>query len=455
MRIRRAGIAVFLVTTVAVTVGVARTVESPGATVHEWGTFTSVAGVDGSAIDWLPLGGPTDLPCFVKHVRMAAPSPISAAIAVPLADTNRRIRPPVNTFPVYKGEVIRGVIATPAFLANPGSPVTAARTVVGQPLTFEQARENLWGKVRMETPVIYFYSKDAYDARVTVKFPQGVITEFYPSPENETAPFGTMTLRNAQHVHTMNWNVTVSPKQAESYPHEGQGSHYYAARETDATPIRVGNETEKFIFYRGVANFDVPIRALMSNDSVRVVNSMGDGAMPAVIVFENRNGKMGFRSTGAVEKFVAVEKPKLDSSLTEIRGELHKVLVKAGLYPKEATAMLDTWRDSWFEEGLRVFYLLPEARVNALLPLEVAPAPAAVARVFVGRVELIDRTTTSTVLNALEANDMATLARYARFLHPITDRIIAAGADYATSNRISAVANSAYAQYNRDSRICE
>ena len=36
-------------------------------TVHEWGTFTTVAGQDGLAIDWLPLGGPTDLPCFVEH----------------------------------------------------------------------------------------------------------------------------------------------------------------------------------------------------------------------------------------------------------------------------------------------------------------------------------------------------------------------------------------------------
>src|SRR5512134_127873 len=32
---------------------------------HEWGTFTTVAGEDGQAISWLPLGGPTDLPCFV------------------------------------------------------------------------------------------------------------------------------------------------------------------------------------------------------------------------------------------------------------------------------------------------------------------------------------------------------------------------------------------------------
>jgi hypothetical protein len=441
--IRRAGIALVVVVTLAGTIGFARDTRSSGATVHEWGTFTTVAGVDGNSIDWLPLGGPTDLPCFVKHVRMAAPSPFS----VTNLDTGRRRIVATNTFPVYKGEVIAGVVRVPA-TAN--TPIT-----VGAPLTYEQARKSLWGKVRMETPVIYFYSPDAYDARVTVKFPQGVITEFYPTPENETAPFGTMTIRNAQHVHTMNWNVSVAPRQAEVYPNGGESSHYYAARATDATPLRVGTESEKFIFYRGVANFEVPIRALVAGgDSVLVVNGMDRTPLPAVILFENRKGRLGFRLAGALERNVTLAKPSLTSNLQQIRAELHKELVRAGLYDKEATAMLDTWNDSWFEEGSRVFYVLPQEKVNEVLPLQVTPAPRAVARVFVGRVELIDRATTTAVHAALEANDMATLARYARFLNPITDRIIARGVDQATANRISTVANTAYAQYNKDSRVC-
>ena len=34
---------------------------------HEWGTFTSVAGDDGNPVEWSPLAGPSDLPCFVIH----------------------------------------------------------------------------------------------------------------------------------------------------------------------------------------------------------------------------------------------------------------------------------------------------------------------------------------------------------------------------------------------------
>jgi hypothetical protein len=38
-------------------------------TVHEWGTFTSIAGKDGAAAEWSPLTGSTDLPQFVEHFR--------------------------------------------------------------------------------------------------------------------------------------------------------------------------------------------------------------------------------------------------------------------------------------------------------------------------------------------------------------------------------------------------
>jgi len=40
---------------------------SPDLTVHEWGTFTAIAGKDGHAVQWTPLTGSTDLPRFVEH----------------------------------------------------------------------------------------------------------------------------------------------------------------------------------------------------------------------------------------------------------------------------------------------------------------------------------------------------------------------------------------------------
>ena len=48
-------------------------------------------------------------------------------------------------------------------------------------------------------------------------------------------------------------------------------------------------------------------------------------------------------------------------------------LVKQGLYRKEAAAMVSTWSDSWFEEGTRLFYFMPQSKVDEILPLQIRP----------------------------------------------------------------------------------
>ena len=51
--------------------------------VHEWGTFTSIAGKDGVALEWRPLNGPNDLPKFVytiEHSGSGASPPRQARV---------------------------------------------------------------------------------------------------------------------------------------------------------------------------------------------------------------------------------------------------------------------------------------------------------------------------------------------------------------------------------------
>ena len=87
--------------------------------------------------------------------------------------------------------------------------------------------------------------------------------------------------------------------------------------------------------------------------------------------------------------------------------------------------MVETWRDSWFEQGTRLFYIVSRAAVDSILPLEIQPQPADVTRVFVGRMELVTAATKREVKDAIGGNDKATLAQYARFLRPIVDGILA------------------------------
>jgi len=104
--------------------------------------------------------------------------------------------------------------------------------------------------------------------------------------------------------------------------------------------------------------------------------------------------------------------------------ELEETLVADGLYPREARAMVNTWRDSWFEEGTRLLYLAPRAFVDARLPLSITPAPAAIVRTFVGRIELFTARTERAVSVAIERNDTAMLSRFGRFAGPIAERVL-------------------------------
>ena len=98
-------------------------------------------------------------------------------------------------------------------------------------------------------------------------------------------------------------------------------------------------------------------------------------------------------------------------------------LVKSGLYKKEALAMIETWQDSWFEEGMRVFYIVPRRFVGSQLPLKITPAPAAVGRVFVGRVEVLSPWMEQTIQSALLNGDVPTLTKFDRFLDPFLYQI--------------------------------
>src|ERR1043166_2015479 len=152
--------------------------------VHEWGTFTSIAGKDGVSLEWRPLSGATDLPKFVHSMQ----------------GPNQGLRH-----------------------ANGKAELTAA--------------------VRMETPVIYFYTNREMNISTSVEFPKGKINEWYPQ---------------ARAVDTgINWGkMKVQPGAVINLPADYSDNHYYAARETEAAPVQIcatkGNATEqeKFLFYR-------------------------------------------------------------------------------------------------------------------------------------------------------------------------------------------------------------
>jgi len=331
-----------------------------GLTVHEWGTFTSIAGQNGEAVEWSPLTGSTDLPGFIEHFR------------------------------------------TPEF------------------------KLGLRGAVRMETPVLYFYDSREEQVSVRVNFAKGLITEWYPAAsrvEPTTNP-ADWSLFQGNADGSIAWDaVTVSPSLRAEFPRQPQDSHYYAARMTSATPLRVktpsGEQHEKFLFYRGVSTFHMPVSAKLTADGEVQIENSAEEAIPNLILFERRGDKVGYRIGGTVAKETVLEQPELNGNVDDLGRELVGILIKQGLYADEAQAMVETWRGSWFEEGSRLIYIVPEKFVNGILPLSIHPAPAQIARVFVGRLELVTPATEKAVETAFTSRDKATLEKYGRFLEPI------------------------------------
>jgi hypothetical protein len=95
---------------------------------------------------------------------------------------------------------------------------------------------------------------------------------------------------------------------------------------------------------------------------VTVRNSRQD-ELAQVILFENRGGRVGWRVLNSLKGEATLARPApgqtVEQSVEMLHRDLEKILVAQGLYEKEAVAMVKTWRYSWFEEGLRVFYVVP------------------------------------------------------------------------------------------------
>jgi hypothetical protein len=339
--------------------------------VHEWGTFTSVTDGRGAPMRWTAES--TDLPSFVYPDRQSSPcSGLRSCIAE------------------YRG------------------------------------KDGFETFVRMETPVLYFYASDPLEVAVKVDFPEGHLTEWYPAVL-ETKERGRRT--------TLDWGrVRIEPKARPTLPVEPSANHYYAAREVDAAPVQVTferstvdgpgcrptpfrstsrgrvtsrcvtterrTEWERFLFYRGVGDFLPPLEATASGGEVtlRAQRALGEG-----LLFERVGARVGVRRVTLSPGVQRVPRPAQAGETGDVRAALFEALVESGLFEKEARAMLATWDDAWFDEGLRLFYLVPRAHTDALLPLTLSPAPTRLVRTMVGRLDLMTPEQLAAMRTSLEA----------------------------------------------------
>jgi len=330
--------------------------------VHEWGTFTAIAGADGTAVEWSPPTEPPDLPGFVEH------------------------------------------------------------------FSYANFKLGLRGTIRMETPVIYFYAPRQMTVSVQVAFSKGIITEWYPHAAT-VQPSGMLPTANLSHLQkdgSISWkDVVVSPVWTGKFRDEGHPNRYYAARDTRSAALHVkdasGNQQEKFLFYRGVSAAPLPLSAELTPDAELLVRTASTESIPALILFERRGQKIGYRLLTAPATETRIVPPQLNGNVESLRADLEAILIQQGLYSDEAHAMVETWQDSWFEEGSRLIYVVPRDFIDKVLPLSINPKPDEMIRVFVGRLEIVTPATAKAVETAFASKDEAVLRQYGRFLEPILE----------------------------------
>jgi hypothetical protein len=181
----------------------------------------------------------------------------------------------------------------------------------------------------METPVIYFYSQEARKVDVEVKFPRGLITEWYPQahqigpstidtskvksrsagPASDDSPYVTA-------ASAASWSALeiMDPiegiRNIAAYPEDSSGSHYYEARHTRANTVRAHAnpgtpEIENFVFYRGVANFAAPLTVLLDEGNKITISNAGSEALQNVFVLNLRNREGEYVSAGNLPAYEA------------------------------------------------------------------------------------------------------------------------------------------------------
>jgi hypothetical protein len=334
--------------------------------VHEWGTFTCLQDETGRAIGGINTDD-EPLPAFVHNVMQQLVAPA----------TNL----PVNI-------ISKGL----PFARRCYFPVT----------------------MRLETPVLYFHPPARSPARqnvdVDVAFNGGWLSEYYPRADavapGITAKEGITTDLTESAIGTLSWKNLLVGGDAEGPP--TQSPVWLAPRNVSAANVATSDgESEKYLFYRGVGHLDSPLTVLRSKDSfleVRANDALSDA--PVVIrgcwlVSIRADQSLAFQELGAAQTQPGELRPLFRTNgtfednafrkvaLDQLRDSMQKALVKDGLYADEAKAMLDTWEAAYFKTaGTRLFYLVPQAWTDRVLPLRVS-VPCAIDRVMVGRIELV------------------------------------------------------------------
>lgn len=275
--------------------------------------------------------------------------------------------------------------------------------------------------VKMETPVLYFYSDLERDMDVEVGFKGGTISQWYPERvSGETNPVGSVVDFADAYTGSIRWKAKVLDRGMLPYtsPAALETPEWIAPRRTAANLLLgQGGEIEKFLFYRGLGNFLLPLETHFTPQGALSITNRGPVKISHVMVYECPRGgdpwvgkpSIWWEGELAPSQTVAVTRTLPDMTLASNATErLRAAMVKAGLFDDESRSLLETWAGSYFtvERGLKVFWLVPREEIDKILPLKISPVPGKLERVIVGRSDILTPEFEAELVTAFKADTL-------------------------------------------------
>lgn len=270
--------------------------------------------------------------------------------------------------------------------------------------------------IKMETPVLYFYSDTERAVKVDVGFTGGSISQWYPERSGgERLPI-SMSTKALQalppidfatgYAGSVAWDATVLARgsaEAITAREDWETPQWPRARVAEANRVRTPDgAVEGFLFYRGIGNFDLPLRLTAAASGALTVMNMGKDPIPYLLVYQNDV------QGGPKSRELRDLAPGEHRVVTALTGDLMRMgesLMAEGLTADESKAMLATWRESYFEApGLRVFWIVPRAFTDRILPITISPTPDKLERVLVGRSEVLTPAFEAELVNGFHAD---------------------------------------------------
>jgi len=189
------------------------------------------------------------------------------------------------------------------------------------------------------------------------------------------------------------------------------------------------DQHERFLFYRGLGSFEPSLLAWSDGDGALNLANRSDESLAGAIVLARDGKQLRAKRLDPLAQGQRVHVARRELRELDLAGAMAltaRLLEEQGLYPKEARAMVSTWQQSYFEtDGLRVLCPLPRAEVDWLLPLRVSPPPRESVRVLVARIDVLTPEAEQEALAALPRIHTAeeARARLGRFALPLLSRL--------------------------------